>query len=114
MKILIEYENDLIMTDFFSSFNDFFNMFNLMFILIFVGALIFLIIVIIVVYKLLHSNVDNTSKKSGEIISDTSKNPYRKGAIIEEEPKIENCPYCGEKVEPNIVYCPNCGAELKK
>ena len=68
---------------------------------------------IIVVYKLLHSNVDNTSKKSREFLSDTDKNPYRKGAIIE-EPKLERCPYCGEKIEPNIAYCPICGAELKK
>lgn len=100
------------MTDFFSSFNDFFSMFNMMFILIFVGALVFLIIVIIVVYKLLHSNVDNTSKKSREIYSEPSINPYRKGATIE-EPKLERCPYCGEKIEPNIAYCPICGAELK-
>jgi uncharacterized membrane protein len=100
------------MTDIFSGFDDFFNMFNLMFIIIFVGALVFLIIVIIVVYKLLHSNVDNTSKKSGDILSDSSKNPYRKGAVIE-EPKLERCPYCGEKIEPNIAYCPICGVKLQ-
>jgi hypothetical protein len=100
------------MTDIFSGFDDFFNMFNLMFIIIFIGALVFLIIVIIVVYKLLHSNVDNTSKKSGDILSDPSKNPYRKGAVIE-EPKLERCPYCGEKIEPNIAYCPICGVKLQ-
>lgn len=101
------------MTDIFSGFNDFFNMFNLMVIIIFVGALIFLIIVIIVVYKLLHSNVDNTSKKSKDYLIEPDKNPYRKGAKIE-EPKLDTCPYCGKNViEPDIVYCPNCGAELK-
>ena len=101
------------MTDIFSGFNDFFNMFNLMFIIILVGALIFLIIVIIVVYKLLHSNVDNTNKKSKDYLVEPEKNPYRKGAIID-EPKLERCPYCGDKIEPDIVYCPNCGAEIKK
>ena len=101
------------MTDIFSGFNEFFSMFNFLFIIIFVGALIFLIIVIIVVYKLLHSNVDNTSKKSREILFDPEQNPYRKGAIIE-EPILVRCTYCGENIEPDIAYCPNCGAELKK
>jgi len=100
------------MTDIFSGFDDFFNMFNLMFIIIFVGALVFLIIVIIVVYKLLHSNVDNTSKKSKDFLVEPDKNPYRKGAVIE-EPKLERCPYCGEKIEPNIAYCPICGVKLQ-
>jgi len=100
------------MSDIFSSMFDFFNMFNVMFIVILVGALIFLIIVIIVVYKLLHSNVDNTRKKTKEIHTNPFINPYRK----EESSKkvqIERCPYCGEKVESNISYCPICGAELK-
>ena len=105
----------MIMTDMFSGMFDIFNMFNLIFILSLVGALIFLIIVIVVVYKLLHSNVDHTSKKSKEINIASYDNPYRKKETTEtvEQPKIERCPYCGEKIEPNIAYCPICGAELK-
>ena len=101
------------MSDMFSGIFDIFGMFNVMFVVILVGAIIFLIIVIIIVYKLLHSNVDNTSKKSKEIYSDTFKNPYRKEVKVE-EPKMERCLYCGEKVESNTAFCPTCGAELKK
>ena len=92
---------------------DFFGMFNMFFITVVVIALIFLIIVIIIVYKLLHSNVENKRKKSKQNYFDSTDNPYRKKELME-EPKLEDCPYCGEKIEPNIVYCPNCGAEIKK
>jgi uncharacterized membrane protein len=92
---------------------DFFAMFNMFFITVVVVAVIFLIIVIIIVYKLLHSNVDNKRKKSKQDYFDSTDNPYRKREV-KEEPKLEDCPYCGEKIELNIVYCPNCGAEIKK
>jgi len=97
----------------FSGIFDIIGMFNMIFIVSLVGAIIFLIIVIIIVYKLLHSNVDNTSKKLKEVHVDPFINPYRKEKSIE-EPKLERCLYCGEKIEPHTSFCPICGAELKK
>jgi hypothetical protein len=78
-----------------------------------VGALIFLVIVIVVVYKLIHSNVNNRRKKTEEINIGSYDNPYRKKETPD-QPKLERCPYCGEKIEPNIAYCPICGVDLKE